>query len=94
MAAHTPDRGGLTVPGHAPWRRGPGVAAPPRLFPHDLPYCALRNRARMYIDPGYGALLLQGLLAGLVGVGFVLRQKIGALVNAILRRKPTPGGDE
>ncbi len=48
----------------------------------------------MYIDPGYGALLLQGLLAGLVGVGFVLRQRIRSLWRAILRRKPEPGSDE
>jgi hypothetical protein len=48
----------------------------------------------MYIDPGYGALLLQGLLAGLVGAGFVLRQRIGSFLNAVFRRKPAPGGDE
>ncbi len=48
----------------------------------------------MYIDPGFGALLLQGLLAGLIGAGFVLRQRIGSLWRAIFRRKPAPGGDE
>jgi len=67
---------------------------PPPRRPADLRYCRLRNPARMYIDPGYGALLLQGLLAGLVGAGFVLRQRIRSWWRAILGRKPEPGSDE
>ncbi|HEX9611610.1 MAG TPA: hypothetical protein VF978_06955 [Gemmatimonadales bacterium] len=30
----------------------------------------------MYIDPGFGALLLQGFVAGILGVAFAARLKI------------------
>ena len=35
-----------------------------------------RYCSRMYIDPGFGALLLQGFVAGILGATFAARQKI------------------
>jgi hypothetical protein len=37
----------------------------------------------MYIDPGYGALLLQGLMASVLGALFVGRQRIAALLRKL-----------
>ncbi len=38
----------------------------------------------MYIDPGYGALLVQGLFASLLGAVYIARQKIRSFLG-----KPT-----
>jgi hypothetical protein len=46
----------------------------------------------MYIDPGYGALLLQGLLATVLGAIFVVRHRIASLVRKLTgkaRRTPS-----
>ncbi len=47
----------------------------------------------MYIDPGIGSLLLQGVLAGIVGTAFVARQKIRRFFGR-LTGKSAPGGGE
>lgn len=44
----------------------------------------------MYIDPGYGALILQGVLAGIVGTVFIARHKIALLLGKLLGRKGAP----
>jgi len=38
----------------------------------------------MYIDPGFGALLLQGFVAGIVGAAFVARQKLLRLLRKLM----------
>lgn len=37
----------------------------------------------MYIDPGFGALLLQGFVAGILGVAFAARLKIRRLFRKL-----------
>ncbi|MGH7606805.1 MAG: hypothetical protein ACREME_05655 [Gemmatimonadales bacterium] len=41
----------------------------------------------MYIDPGFGALLLQGIVAGILGAAFVAREKLRALFRRLLRKR-------
>jgi hypothetical protein len=48
----------------------------------------------VYIDPGVGSLLLQGLVAGIIGAGFALREKIRHVIAVILRRPRAPRGGE
>ena len=46
----------------------------------------------LYIDPGYGALLLQGLLASVLGAIFVIRHRIVSLVRKLTGKvRPAPG---
>ncbi len=45
---------------------------------------AARYCPRMYIDPGFGALLLQGFVAGIVGAAFVARQKLLRLLRKLM----------
>ncbi|MGH7569967.1 MAG: hypothetical protein ACREL9_13530 [Gemmatimonadales bacterium] len=42
----------------------------------------------MYIDPGFGALILQGVVAGIVGVAFVARRKILHFFAKLTGRSP------
>ena len=41
-----------------------------------------------YIDPGTGGVILQLLIAGVVGAGFYFRRAIKKIMSVILRRKP------
>ena len=45
---------------------------------------AARYCSRMYIDPGFGALLLQGFVAGILGVAFAARLKIRRLFRKLM----------
>jgi hypothetical protein len=51
----------------------------PLTLPRRLP-----NIASMYIDPGLGALLLQGFVAGILGATFAARQKIRRLFRKLM----------
>ncbi len=44
----------------------------------------------MYIDPGFGALILQGVIAGIVGTAFVARQKILRIVARLMGKPVLP----
>jgi hypothetical protein len=37
----------------------------------------------MYVDPGYGVLILQSLFAAVVGVFFIARRKVSSLVRSL-----------
>lgn len=53
--------------------------------------------AYAYLDPGTGSFLLQILLAGFLGLMLTLRlfrERIAAVFNALLRRKPTETDEE
>lgn len=45
------------------------------------------GRYEMYVDPGLGALLLQGVVAGIVGAVFVARQKIRLFFRRLLGKR-------
>ena len=40
----------------------------------------------VYIDPGYGALILQGVIASVLGAIFVARQKLVRLWQKLTRK--------
>ncbi len=44
-----------------------------------------------YIDPGTGSLVVQALIATLVGVPFFFRRQIGRVVSVLRRRDDEPG---
>ncbi len=44
-----------------------------------------------YIDPGAGAMLLQWIIAGMIGVGLFFRTTIAGFMRKHLRRKPDDG---
>ena len=55
------------------------------------------GRAEAYVDPASGSLVLQMLIAGIVGALFALKLFWNRLVRAItglFRRSPQPGPDE
>lgn len=45
---------------------------------------------RMYVDPGFGALLLQGVVAGIVGAAFVARQRLRQLWRRLTGKTEPP----
>ena len=42
----------------------------------------------MYVDPGYGALILQSLIAGAVGTVFIAKRKVALWFKALLNQGP------
>lgn len=44
-----------------------------------------------YIDPGSGAMLLQWLIASMMGAGFFLRGRIARLFRKLVKREPKAG---
>ena len=44
----------------------------------------------MYVDPGFGALLLQGVVAGIVSAAFIARQRLRALWRRITGKVDPP----
>ena len=59
-----------------------------------LLFLALTPPAHAYIDPGTGSLILQGLVAFVVGAAFTLKmffhQRIKPIIDWILRRPKQP----
>jgi hypothetical protein len=47
----------------------------------------------VYIDPGFGALLLQGLAAAVVGAAFVVRKRIVGLFRKLTGKPAAPAGE-
>jgi len=47
----------------------------------------------MYIDPGYGVLILQGAFAAVLGAFFFARQKIVHFVRKLTGRTPASRSD-
>lgn len=41
----------------------------------------------MYIDPGMGALLLQGLIGGVLAVTYLFKSKIKSLIHSLTKQK-------
>ncbi len=50
--------------------------------------------ATAYIDPGSGSFFVQMLLAGLLGVGMVLKTYWGRILSFFGRSKPAPPADD
>jgi hypothetical protein len=44
----------------------------------------------MYVDPGFGALILQGMIAGILGAAFVARQRLRALWRRLTGKADPP----
>jgi hypothetical protein len=44
----------------------------------------------MYIDPGFGALLLQGIVAGILGSAYVARQRLRQLWRRLTGKTDPP----
>ncbi len=40
----------------------------------------------MYVDPGYGALILQSLFAAIVGASFIARKRVSSLIKWVTTR--------
>jgi len=40
----------------------------------------------MYVDPGYGALILQSFFAAIVGASFIARKKVSSLMRWVTAR--------
>ena len=58
---------------------------------------AAGGRAEAYIDPATGSMVLQMVIAGVVGALFALKlfwQRIVRAVSGLFRRSPQPGPDE
>ena len=51
-------------------------------------------RALAYIDPGSGSFLLQGLVAGILGLGVTLKLYWGKLFGRHSRGKQDPGDED
>ncbi len=47
-----------------------------------------------YIDPGSGAILLQWIIAGIIGVSLFFRTTIVGFLRKLLRRKPDDGENQ
>jgi hypothetical protein len=47
-----------------------------------------------YLDPGAGSLVIQALIAGLIGAGFYFRQLVVAPIQAVWRRFSRPSNEE
>lgn len=41
-----------------------------------------------YIDPGSGAMLLQWIIAGVIGVSFYFRRFVGKIMQRVFRKGP------
>ncbi|MGQ9864147.1 MAG: hypothetical protein ACUVRD_06680 [Bacteroidia bacterium] len=41
----------------------------------------------LYLDPGMGGLILQGLTAGVIGIWVFFRKQIGGFLNRLLGKK-------
>lgn len=44
-------------------------------------------RFAMYVDPGYGALILQAIIAGFAGAAFTARKKLASLLRRLAGKK-------
>lgn len=45
----------------------------------------------MYVDPGYGVLILQAMLAGIAGVLFVGRRRVMSFFKWLRKKRGRPG---
>jgi hypothetical protein len=48
----------------------------------------------LYLDPGAGSLIVQGILAAILAVPYLLRNRIASLVGRLRRRNSTGDGSE
>lgn len=49
----------------------------------------------MYVDPGYGALIVQAILAGILGAVFVVRERLRLFIRKLMRsRPPSPAKEQ
>ena len=46
------------------------------------------RRGLMYVDPGYGALILQSIIAGAVGTVYIAKRKVALWFKAFLNPGP------
>lgn len=47
----------------------------------------------MYLDPGFGSMILQAILAGLLGIGVIIRIFWKQIKNLFTRSKPEDSND-
>jgi hypothetical protein len=64
------------------------------LFTRCILLCLFAPSAMAYIDPGSGSFLLQGLVAGILGLGVTLKLYWGKLFGRHSRGKSDPGDED